>query len=77
MSVITRLETVEAKVDELSRGSGLHEEQINGVGGVVKAMDRLTDEVKSMKRAMWTVGGGVVLSAIGFALSILQQGAGG
>ncbi|MEJ7784750.1 MAG: hypothetical protein WKF96_08105 [Solirubrobacteraceae bacterium] len=40
-------------------------------------MDRLSDEVKgevkALRRSMWTVGGGIVTSAIVFALSVLTK----
>ena len=60
-----------------------HEEQINGVRGLSSAIDalarevkedtaNLSEEVKSMRRAMWTVGGGIVLSAVGFAITVLS-----
>ena len=60
-----------------------HEEQINGVRGLSSAIDalarevkedtaNLSEEVKSMRRAMWAVGGGIVLSAVGFAITVLS-----
>jgi hypothetical protein len=48
-----------------------HEEQISGDRGLSVAITQLADEVKSMRRAMWTVGAGIVVSAVGFAFSVL------
>ncbi len=63
---------VEQRVAELEGKAGLQGEQINGAGGVVKAMETLTEEVRSMKRAMLTVGGGILVSAVGFGFAVLQ-----
>lgn len=41
-----------------------HEEQINGKRGIQAAIDELRDEVRSLRRATWTVGGTVVLAAL-------------
>ena len=60
-----------------------HEEQINGDRGLskaiealraemVKSRDALSEEMANLRRVLWTVGGGVVLSAIGFALAVLR-----
>lgn len=76
MAITERVSALEQQADVLARAADRHDEQINGMGGVVAAVKALTEEVKSMKRAMWTVGGGVVLSAVGFAFAVLQQGAG-
>jgi len=61
-----------AQQDETARAVGRHEEQISGDRGLSAAITTLADEVKSMRRAMWTVGGGIVLAAVGFAFSVLQ-----
>lgn len=64
-------ESLDRRVDTNHELIGRHEEQINGDRGLSKAIDVLTDEVKSLRRAIWTVGGGIVLSAVGFAFSVL------
>lgn len=64
-------EALDRRVDTNHELIGRHEEQINGDRGLSKAIDVLTDEVKSLRRAIWTVGGGIVLSAVGFAFSVL------
>ena len=61
-----------AQLDETVQAVGRHEEQISGDRGLSAAIVALADEVKSMRRAMWTVGGGIVLAAVGFAFSVLQ-----
>lgn len=77
MSVLDRVAALETAVEELQRSSGVQGERISGEGGLVKAMDRLSDEVKgevkALRRSMWTVGGGIVTSAIVFALSVLTK----
>lgn len=66
------LKAVRAELDEYGRAVGRHEEQISGDRGLSAAITGLADEVKSMRRAMWTVGAGIVLAAVGFAFSVLQ-----
>jgi hypothetical protein len=48
-----------------------HEEQISGARGLSNAIDALSEQVRSMTRAMWTVAGGIVLSTVSFALTVL------
>lgn len=49
-----------------------HEEQINGDRGLSRAIDTLTDEVKSLRRALYSFGGAIVLAAVTFALTVGQ-----
>ncbi len=72
MGALERIATVETRVAELEAQAGRQDEKIDGKGGVVKAMETLTDEVRAMKRAMLTVGGGIIVSAVGFAFAVLQ-----
>jgi len=48
-----------------------HEEQISGKRGLQAAIDELTEEVRSLRRSIYQVGGGIVLSSIGFGVSVL------
>jgi len=72
MSVLDRVTSLEKSVELLEKDVEVNKERISGEGGLTNAMKTLTEEVKSMKRAMWTVGGGVVLASIGFGFSVLQ-----
>jgi len=72
MSIIERVGSLEASVDELGAVIGRQDERISGSGGVIAAMVTLTEEIKAMKRAMWTIGGGIVVSAVGFAFTVLS-----
>jgi hypothetical protein len=48
-----------------------HEEQINGKRGLQVAIDELAEEVRSLRRSIYQVGAGIVLSSIGFGVSVL------
>lgn len=83
MSIVDRVEVLENRVDEIGREIGVQGERVSGKGGVQVSLDALkvslkaeisvlSEEVKALKRALWTVGGGVVLASIGFGFSVLQ-----
>lgn len=67
------VEANEQRVGRAMEVSARHEEQINGDRGISKAIGELKDELKALRRAVWTVGGGIVVSAVGFALAVLQS----
>jgi hypothetical protein len=58
-------------VDEADKLLSKHDEQINGERGLSKAIDHLSGELNSLRRAIWTVGAGIVASAVGFAFTVL------
>jgi 3-dehydroquinate synthetase len=58
-------------VEQAERMLSKHDEQINGDRGLSKAIDQLSGELNSLRRAIWTVGGGIVISAVGFAFTVL------
>lgn len=83
MSIIDRVDALEGKVGELIKAVEVQDERVSGKGGLSPAVDSLrtslkadiavlSEEVKALKRALWTVGGGVVLASIGFGFSVLQ-----
>lgn len=72
MSVLGRIDDLERKLDDIENRLARQDERISGAGGVLKAMEALAEEVRSMKRAMWTVTAGIVTAAAGFAFSVLQ-----
>ncbi len=72
MSIVDRVSTAEDLIEANRTTLGIHEEQINGKGGVVVAIEKLTEEVKSLKRTITMVGVGVVASAIGFSFTVLS-----
>jgi len=72
MGIIERMGAIEKKVDDLQAQVGLQDERISGTGGILKAVAALGEEVTSMKRALWTVAGGIVIASVGFAFTILQ-----
>lgn len=59
------LDVVRADVDR-------HEEQQNGKRGTSAAIDILSAEVRSLRRAAYVVAGIIVTASIGFAFSVLQ-----
>jgi hypothetical protein len=65
---------IEKRADATERASTLHEEQINGAGGLLRSINSLREEVQSLKRALYTVGGGVVLAAIGAIFALGPHG---
>jgi hypothetical protein len=83
MSIVDRVESLENRVEEITKAVGVQDERVSGRGGVQPSLDALRislkadisvlgEEVKALKRALWTVGGGVVLASIGFGFSVLQ-----
>ncbi|MDP2710782.1 MAG: hypothetical protein Q8O56_06150 [Solirubrobacteraceae bacterium] len=79
-TIIYRLAELERRGERLSDRlhtaeglAGEHEEQINGKRGLQVAVDQLADEVKALRRTISTVGIGIILAAVTFALSVLQQ----
>ncbi len=66
------VQTLKGQVESSQGGLARHDEQINGVRGLSAAITELAEEVQAMRRAMWTVGGGIVLSAVGFAITVLS-----
>jgi len=72
MSILGRVDNLEMKVEDHEGRLGRQDERISGSGGLVNAMGALAEEVRSMKRAMWTVAGGILIAAIGFGFSVLQ-----
>lgn len=77
MSVLDRLASLEVAVEELQRSSGVQGERISGEGGLVKAVktlgDDVRDEVKALRRTMWTVGGTIMTSSVAFAFTVLLK----
>lgn len=47
-----------------------HEEQISGAGGLIKAMQNLSDKVDSLNRALYTFALSFIVAAVGIAVSI-------
>ncbi len=72
MSILDRVTKIEQKVEAIEQKVSLQEERLDGRGGVVKAVESLAEDVTSMKRALWTVAGGIVIASVGFAFTILQ-----
>lgn len=49
-----------------------HQEQINGKRGLYSAIEELSGEIKSLRRAIAAVGTGIIVAAISFALEVLK-----
>lgn len=88
MSIVERVGALEGRVETLTKAVEVQHERVSGKGGLSPALDALAvslkgdintlaEEVKALKRALWTVGGGVVLASIGFGFSVLQLAGGG
>lgn len=65
------LHTLDQRVDSTHDLVRDHEEQINGDRGLSKAIDLLSSEVRSLRRAAWTVAGSIVVSAVGFGFAAI------
>ena len=79
MGIIGDVEELKRDVDALSQRiekersiSARHEEQINGERGLSAAINTLAEEVRALRRAMWVVGGGIVVASVGFGFGVLQ-----
>jgi hypothetical protein len=60
-----------ARLDKLSELTARHEEQISGGRGLQKAVEELSEKITSMTGAIRMVGIGIVLSAVGFGVTVL------
>lgn len=72
MSILDRVTKIEQKVDAIEQKVSLQDERIDGRGGLVKVVGDLAEDVRSVKRALWTVAGGIVIASVGFAFTVLQ-----
>lgn len=83
MSIVVRVSALEKQVEEVAKAVEIQDERVSGRGGVQPSLDALrtslkadiatlAEEMKALKRALWTVGGGVVLASVGFGFSVLQ-----
>lgn len=88
MGIVDRVGALEDRVEEIGKAVEVQGERVSGAGGVQPSLDALRitlkgdiatlgEEVKALKRALWTVGGGVVLASVGFGFSVLQLVGGG
>lgn len=58
-------------LEEAEKTIARHDEQISGQRGLSAAIDSLSTEVKSLRKAAYWVGGVIVAGAIGFAFTVL------
>jgi hypothetical protein len=72
MSVLTDLQEIRADYRALREIVNAHQEQINGDRGLSKGLAAVAEEIRSLKRAIWIVGAGIVASAVGFCFTVLQ-----
>lgn len=47
-----------------------HEEQINGTGGLIKAMEKLGDKVDGLNKALYTFAFSFIIAAMSIAVTI-------
>jgi hypothetical protein len=72
-----RISQIERRLDTFSSDTAKwnrNDEQINGTYGLNQTIAELREEIKTLRRALYTVGAGVVLSAITFAFTVLSSG---
>lgn len=51
---------------ETSKMTAVHQERISGENGLVRHLNEVKDEIRSLKRSNYTLLGGLVLAAIGY-----------
>lgn len=66
-----RVAVSEKELDVQGRALGSYEEQINGRRGMQAAINDLTLEVRSLRKAAYWVAGILIASSIGFAFGVL------
>jgi hypothetical protein len=72
MALLQDFQELSRDVEETKKIVAAHEERISGERGLSAALNTLSDEVKSLRRALYTAGGGFVLAAIGFGFAALR-----
>ena len=62
----------QAGVFDLTRERvAIHEEQINGKGGLVNAVAALSVQVEGLRKALWVFAASIMLSAITISMALL------
>jgi chromosome segregation ATPase len=66
-----QVNAVEEQCESTGKKVARHEEQINGARGLYAAINAQTEEIRSLRKAAYWVGGLIIAGAIGFAFSVL------
>lgn len=72
-SLERRQDTTEKDVERHDRQLAVHEEQISGATGLVKAMERLGSKVDSLNKALWGFAVSFMVAAITIAVTIASN----
>lgn len=72
-SLERRQDGTERDVERIDRQVAVHEEQISGATGLVKAMERLGEKVDSLNKALYTFAFSFIIAAIGIAVTIASH----
>lgn len=70
-TIRVELERVAVAVEENHAVIARHEEQISGARGLSVAIQDVAQEIKSLRKAAYWVGGVIVAGAITFAFSVM------
>jgi hypothetical protein len=78
MTLISDVQTLRRQVEDIDRRViddrslvQTHEEQINGARGLSASIKKLDDDIAGLKKSIWTVGGMIFASMVGFSISVL------
>ena len=63
-------ETMFKSLERHNEQLAVHAEQINGAGGLVKAMERLSKKVDSLNKALYAFAGSFIVAAVTIAVAI-------
>ncbi len=59
------------RLDALAKSSERYDEQINGERGLSAAIRELAQEIEDLRKSVRNVGGMIIASSLGFAISVL------
>jgi chromosome segregation ATPase len=63
---------LQRQLEETAAATKRHEEQISGKRGLIVALEALAEEMRGVKRALYTAGGGFVLVSFTFAIGVIK-----
>lgn len=64
------IDALTGTVEKLSRTVAIHDEQISGAGGLIKAMEKLGQKVDGLNKALWAFACSFIAAAITIAIAV-------